>query len=959
MIRAGIFIGLDKTGNLKPLRDAADAAHRMYEWATAQGMTAGKHAMLFTDANGSKVRPHQIYDAIRSIIDEALVDQLFVYFAGYAVNLARSEHWLLTEAPINATAAVNVSGSVELARYCGINHVVIISDTCRVAPDAIQAQYVHGVEIFPNNGTGTRARPVDQFYASYLGGTAREIRDPFEAASHFSALYTSVLLQGLRGERPEILEPDDSATEEMMYVRPRKLATYLESEVRRRLTALGSHLSANQYPDALITSPADSWLARFDRRSLKIAPVEIVIQGDEATLNYFQERDAGEVGHLYEAKMLILGDGGSGKTSLLRRLYQRTLPLPTESETTKGIAVHRQHFAMRNGRRFRLNVWDFGGQHVYHATHQFFLTRRSLYILLDDTRNDNKSVADEGFRYWLDLIDVFGDQSPVIVFQNEKGGRSKAIDLPGIKARYANVKERYAGNLADVDAADELREAIEFHASHLPHVGEILPEYWIKIRADIEARSSSLPYISQGEYFDIYRRHAAFDQPKALHLSQYLHDLGVLLHYQRDPLLRRTVILQNEWATEAVFRILDDEDVKGRGGRFTESDCERLWRASAYAEMHPELLSLMQLFELCYLLPDIVPRTWLAPQLLAPTKPPDVDEWKSSSDLVLRYTYEFLPKGLISRLMVRLHRFVRRPELAWATGVQFERDDTAALVQLLPNGYEIELRTRGGEKKGLMSIIASDLDLLNESIGGLREKVDKRVPCICSTCRSAAIPEFFDLKALLKRRSHNRLTIECESSYENVDVRVLLDGVHLDVIPTWAEEKVTIEASRNPIRIFLASSSELKDDRDEFELYFRRRNDLLRRDGRYLEIVRWENFLDCMSETRLQDEYNANVRNCDIFVSLFFSKTGKYTEEEFDTAHRQFKLTGKPRIFTFFKNGTMRMGDIAEEDITSLLRFKKKLSSLGHFFTAYNDVEHLKRQFRDQLDLLFAAGHVN
>ncbi len=61
---------------------------------------------------------------------------------------------------------------------------------------------------------------------------------------------------------------------------------------------------------------------------------------------------------------------------------------------------------------------------------------------------------------------------------------------------------------------------------------------------------------------------------------------------------RRTVILQNEWATEAVFRILDDETVKKRLGRFNHEDCSRLWKGSVYAGMHPELLALMQKFEL-------------------------------------------------------------------------------------------------------------------------------------------------------------------------------------------------------------------------------------------------------------------------------------------------------------------------------------------------------------------------
>ncbi|MGR9116305.1 MAG: hypothetical protein ACU85E_11110 [Gammaproteobacteria bacterium] len=49
------------------------------------------------------------------------------------------------------------------------------------------------------------------------------------------------------------------------------------------------------------------------------------------------------------------------------------------------------------------------------------------------------------------------------------------------------------------------------------------------------------------------------------------------------------------------------------------------------------------------------------------------------------------------------------------------------------------------------------------------------------------------------------------------------------------------------------------------------------------------------------------------------------------------------------------MGEISDE-ITTLLRFKKKLNELGHFYTGYDNIEHLKRQFKDQLENLFEKG---
>ncbi len=569
-------------------------------------------------------------------------------------------------------------------------------------------------------------------------------------------------------------------------------------------------------------------------------------------------------------------------------------------------------------------------------------------------------MQDDGFKYWLELVELLGERSPVLVFQNEKSGRSKTVDQAGIRGRFENVKDFYRGNLQHEHAADALREAIEFHAQQLPHIGEQLPAKWLDIRAEIETMAEQKAYIPCNEYFDIYRKHLEFDRDKALFLSEYLHDLGVFLHFQDDPLLARTVILQNRWATEAVFKILDDETIKSRFGHFDAGDCRRLWQDSVYADMHPELLALMQKFELCYRLPDLKCETWLAPQLLSPSRPAGLPFVPAAGDLILRYRYQFLPKGLISRLIVRMHRSVKNPELSWSNGALFEQGESSLLAEIPQQGGEIVLRARGPERKELLSVIAADLEALNATFHGLPDKIGKLVPCHCPRCSELAEPEFFEHKRLLQRKKDGKPTIECPSSYQHISVLALLDGIEIADFPEWAEHRgkrafmaPANAAEARTIKIFLASSSELKDDRDAFDLYFRVQNDLFRKQGFYLEIIRWENFLDTMSETRLQNEYNKAVEDCDIFVSLFFTKTGKFTEEEFDTAHRQFKKTGKPLIYTFFK--TTNGIDVSREirkDLNSLWDFQDALAGLGHFYTGYDNIEHLKCQFKDQLEKL-------
>jgi hypothetical protein len=149
-------------------------------------------------------------------------------------------------------------------------------------------------------------------------------------------------------------------------------------------------------------------------------------------------------------------------------------------------------------------------------------------------------------------------------------------------------------------------------------------------------------------------------------------------------------------------------------------------------------------------------------------------------------------------------------------------------------------------------------------------------------------------------------------------------------------------------KIFLASSSELKEDREQFEIFICRRNKSWVKKGIFLELVMWEDFLDALSKTRLQDEYNKEIKGCDLFVMLFFTKVGKYTEEEFETAFGQFKHKKKPFIFTYFKDTEINISEIGDD----VKNFKTKLDSLGHFYTVYKNIDELKLKFGQQLDKL-------
>ena len=181
------------------------------------------------------------------------------------------------------------------------------------------------------------------------------------------------------------------------------------------------------------------------------------------------------------------------------------------------------------------------------------------------------------------------------------------------------------------------------------------------------------------------------------------------------------------------------------------------------------------------------------------------------------------------------------------------------------------------------------------------------------------------------------VTTRCKKRpYSEVNISELIDGI----FKKKTEPLLGDSLVNNIVRIFVASSSELKNERQQLEIFVGRENKELHKKGLFLKLEMWEDFLDKVSQTRLQDEYNEAIHNCDIFIMLFFTKVGKYTAEEFENAFKHFKETDKPKIFTYFKKGDIKTTDLNEDDTISLFAFKKKLKALGHFQTEFeNDAQ--------------------
>jgi len=153
------------------------------------------------------------------------------------------------------------------------------------------------------------------------------------------------------------------------------------------------------------------------------------------------------------------------------------------------------------------------------------------------------------------------------------------------------------------------------------------------------------------------------------------------------------------------------------------------------------------------------------------------------------------------------------------------------------------------------------------------------------------------------------------------------------------------------IKIFLASSNELKSDRDQFEIRISRKNKPWIDKNISLHLERWEDRSALMSPTRSQDEYNEAIKECDLFVLLIHKKVGIYSEEEFDNALESFKIKGKPRLIIYFKEEFFSTDN--RDDILSLWKFKDRLNKLGYFPPNYKNTDSLWNQFNNELESLY------
>jgi internalin A len=456
----------------------------------------------------------------------------------------------------------------------------------------------------------------------------------------------------------------------------------------------------------------------------------------------------------------LVGQGGVGKTSLVQRLvYDRHNP---EEGQTKGINIETWELPL-GGKRVRLNIWDFGGQEIMHATHQFFLTARTLYLLVLDARQGEHVGRLE---YWLALIQSFAGDSPVLVVMNKCDEHHLDLNRRGLQQKYPMIQGFVSVSARSGMGMDELKQVIHQALSSMPHIDSALPSSWYRVKEKLAQLQGQHDYIPYSQYQQLCQQAGVEDDTSQRTLIRFLHDLGGALNFQDDDRVRDTSVLNPEWVTQGVYALLNNDELREHGGVLERRQVPRLLDNTRYPlERQRLILSLMEKFELAFAFEGS--ERYLVPDLL-PVEQPAFD-WEDEGSLLFEYHYAVLPRSILHRFMVRLHPFIYE-RIAWRTGVMLVYEGMKALVKADIEDKQIRIAIHGGgRRREFLSMLRFTFDSLHENITGT--KPQEYVP----------IPDYpgkaVSYKHLLRLEERGDTEYLPDGVDEPVDVQALLGSI--------------------------------------------------------------------------------------------------------------------------------------------------------------------------------------
>ncbi|XP_021339283.1 uncharacterized protein LOC110440494 isoform X2 [Mizuhopecten yessoensis] len=551
----------------------------------------------------------------------------------------------------------------------------------------------------------------------------------------------------------------------------------------KNLKALTSlDVSNNPYLESISSSVGELPMKEINLKycpTLKTPPKEVVARGFNAVFGYLKRLLSGSV-QCRRTKLMMVGLGGAGKTSLVRSLTASRAVYNQDygEQITDGISITDWTVDTKNkDESLTFNVWDFAGQTVYYNTHQFFLSNRAVYLLLWNIR---LGFEHAGLDFWLNSVVCHAPKAPIIIVGThcDKVEKSK-IPQDELKRKYPQIAGFFFVSSFTGEGIQDLKTFLVNLTLQQKYMGERIPEAWLTLEQRViqKRKEEKIDLMKWKGVEDVASHCGIVDGQELVQAVHFLHDLGSLQFFNTE-FLRGYVVIYPQWIVDVMACIVTVHAGPTQDGKLFHKDMAEIWKAYP-EEFHPWLLRLTEEFDLTFPLVDEPAN--LVPCLLPNTEQkynwPVIEEGSNIKEGKMIYSFEYLPAGLFNRAQVRLHQFAENGIL-WKKGMFLKKNDHIAVV-LQDSAGSVLVKAQGFRPENIIFLVHEVFEtLITDAYSGVQ--YDFRIPCMECMNMHLSEPSMFSATKIHRAAELKAPFLQCDNLFHVLSISELQNALPPD-----------------------------------------------------------------------------------------------------------------------------------------------------------------------------------
>lgn len=425
--------------------------------------------------------------------------------------------------------------------------------------------------------------------------------------------------------------------------------------------------------------------------------------------------------YIHAVRVLLLGPGGAGKSSLADRLQGN--PVNAVKNLTVGVNYQNHQpldlyatfaYLQQGYKPLDVYLWDFGGQTIFHGLHSAFLHENCVYVLVVDSRHEQ--APDE----WLHQIrHLTAGKAKVLLVTNWYEGCETQQNETRLQREFTDLltpASFFYFSCHNANAAGFKTFVQTLEQACLDSQRMVLKET-LNVHQALQNSFQDSVFLDEDTLYDTINTHARSETDTVI---DKLEQLGFLVKVERN---NAHYCLKPEWAVDSAYQILYDKTLRTAAGVLTLTQLQNTFTDKQIARKHTRyLVEFLQARSLCCDL-EQKQATYFFPDAAPANEPVAVSKaLQSKQRLVIRFDLPFLPLGFHARLISALfgRHAIDNVKDIWRQGFILHKGSNRAVVHYLPRKSEIEIMLVG-EWNGYA-------DLLNVLLVQIRATLGRNIP---------------------------------------------------------------------------------------------------------------------------------------------------------------------------------------------------------------------------------------